>query len=93
VQSYNGDLLHEPWDIYDESGYAYTTFDPFWNRCLQMQMKTYSLIPPCQLILAQGTTINCYQYLMIHARRISLIKSNLIDKNLCLFSCFDDRKS
>ncbi|KAK2453920.1 cryptochrome-1 [Trifolium repens] len=54
VQSYNGDLLHEPWDIYDESGHAYTTFDHFWNRFLQMQMKTYSLIPPCQLILAQG---------------------------------------
>lgn len=55
VQSYNGDLLHEPWDIYDESGHAFTTFDPFWNSCLQMQMKTYSLIPPCQLIPAQGT--------------------------------------
>ncbi|AES60287.1 putative deoxyribodipyrimidine photo-lyase [Medicago truncatula] len=54
VQSYNGDLLHEPWDIYDESGHAFTTFDPFWSRCLQMQMKTYSTIPPCQLIPAQG---------------------------------------
>ncbi|KAJ1423996.1 Rossmann-like alpha/beta/alpha sandwich fold [Sesbania bispinosa] len=54
VQSYNGDLLYEPWDIYDESGHAFTTFDPFWNRCLQMQMKTFSLIPPCQLILAEG---------------------------------------
>lgn len=56
VQSYNGDLLYEPWEIFDESGHAFTTFDPFWNTCLHMQMKTYSPIPPCQLILAQGTT-------------------------------------
>ncbi|CAL5208042.1 unnamed protein product [Lathyrus oleraceus] len=54
VQSYNGDLLYEPWEIFDESGHAFTTFDPFWNTCLHMQMKTYSPIPPCQLILAQG---------------------------------------
>ncbi|XP_057430675.1 cryptochrome-1-like [Lotus japonicus] len=54
VQSYNGDLLYEPWDIYDESGHAFTNFDSFWNKCLDMQIKTFSLIPPCQLVLAEG---------------------------------------
>ncbi|XP_027363149.1 cryptochrome-1-like [Abrus precatorius] len=57
VQSYNGDLLFEPWDIYDESGHAFTTFDPFWNRCLHIQMKHFSPIPPCQLILAEGKVV------------------------------------
>jgi cryptochrome 2 len=26
VQSFNGDLLYEPWDIYDENGHAFTNF-------------------------------------------------------------------
>ncbi|KAK8468269.1 hypothetical protein PHAVU_007G273300 [Phaseolus vulgaris] len=54
VQSYNGDLLFEPWNIYDESGHAFTAFDPFWNKCLHMQMQAISSIPSCQLILAEG---------------------------------------
>lgn len=57
VQSYNGDLLYEPWDIFDESGHAFTNFDSFWNKCLDMQIKTFSLIPPCQLVLAEGMTV------------------------------------
>ncbi|XP_047168728.1 cryptochrome-1-like [Vigna umbellata] len=59
VQSYNGDLLFEPWNIYDESGHAFTAFDPFWNRCLQMQMQSLSSIPSCQLILAEGKVGKC----------------------------------
>ncbi|KAK7393683.1 hypothetical protein VNO78_22246 [Psophocarpus tetragonolobus] len=54
VQSYNGDLLFDPWNIYDETGHAFTTFVPFWNKCLHMQMKGFSPIPSCQLILAEG---------------------------------------
>lgn len=57
VQSYNGDLLYEPWEVYDESGHAFTTFDPFWKRCLDIQTKAVSLIPPWQLIPAEGMTI------------------------------------
>ncbi|KAI9087470.1 hypothetical protein K1719_030610 [Acacia pycnantha] len=55
VQSYNGDLLYEPWEIYDERGHAFTTFDHFWDRCLQKQVAAASLIPPWQLIPAEGT--------------------------------------
>lgn len=54
VQSYNGDLLYEPWEVYDKSGHAFTTFDPFWQRCLHMQAKAVSLIPAWQLIPAEG---------------------------------------
>ncbi|KAF7837472.1 cryptochrome-1-like isoform X1 [Senna tora] len=59
VQSYNGDLLYEPWEIYDERGHAFTTFDPFWNRCLHMQIKAVSIIPPWELVPAARTIKKC----------------------------------
>lgn len=54
VQSYNGDLLYEPWEIYDEKGHAFTTFDAYWNKCSQMQMEPVSLLPPWRLVQAAG---------------------------------------
>ncbi|KAJ7979862.1 cryptochrome-1-like [Quillaja saponaria] len=59
VQSYNGDLLCEPWEIYDERGHAFTTFEAYWNRCLNMQMKAVSLIPPRKLIPSEGIVERC----------------------------------
>ncbi|KAK8479077.1 hypothetical protein V6N13_070030 [Hibiscus sabdariffa] len=50
VQSYNGDLLYEPWEIYDEKGQAFTTFDAYWDKCLNMQMEPISLLPPWRLL-------------------------------------------
>lgn len=54
VQSYNGDLLCEPWDIYDDKGNAFTTFDAYWDKCLSMQRDSVSLLPPWRLVLAAG---------------------------------------
>lgn len=59
VKSYNGDLLYEPWEVYDEKGHAFTTFDPFWQRCLHKQMEPVSLIPPWQLIPSEGKVEKC----------------------------------
>ncbi|KAJ1392204.1 Rossmann-like alpha/beta/alpha sandwich fold, partial [Sesbania bispinosa] len=59
VQSYNGDLLYEPSEVYGENGHAFTTFDPFWKRCLNMQMEAVSLIPPWKLIPAEGKVEKC----------------------------------
>ncbi|XP_057736313.1 cryptochrome-1 isoform X1 [Arachis stenosperma] len=59
VQSYNGDLLYEPWEVYDDRGHAFTTFDPFWKKCLHMQMKSVSLISPWQLTPAEGKLGKC----------------------------------
>lgn len=59
VKSYNGDLLYEPWEIYDENGHAFTTFDRFWQRCLHKQMEPVSLIPPWQLVPAEGNVEKC----------------------------------
>ena len=54
VQSYNGDLLYEPWEIYDERGHAFTTFEAYWDKCLHMQMKPVSRLPPWRLVPAAG---------------------------------------
>ncbi|KAF5752389.1 Cryptochrome 2 isoform 3 [Tripterygium wilfordii] len=54
VQSYNGDLLYEPWDIYDERGNALVTFDAYWEKCLYMQKEPVSHLPPRRLVPAAG---------------------------------------
>ncbi|KAJ6431297.1 hypothetical protein OIU84_018730 [Salix udensis] len=57
VQSYNGDLLYEPWEIYDERGHAFTTFEAYWDKCLHMQMEPVSHLPPWRLVPAAGTVM------------------------------------
>ncbi|KAG4983677.1 hypothetical protein GLYMA_10G180600v4 [Glycine max] len=59
VQSYNGDLLYEPWEVNSESGRAFTTFNAFWKKCLHMQMDIVSVVPPWQLIPAEGKIEEC----------------------------------
>lgn len=54
VQSYNADLLNEPWEICDEKGYAFTNFDEYWNKCLSMHMTPVSHLPPWRLVPAAG---------------------------------------
>ncbi|KAF5452685.1 hypothetical protein F2P56_027655 [Juglans regia] len=58
VQSYNGDLLYEPWEVLDESGQAFTTFEAYWNKCLHFQMQPVLLLPPWKLVPAAGTVTN-----------------------------------
>ncbi|GKV19050.1 hypothetical protein SLEP1_g29349 [Rubroshorea leprosula] len=59
VQSYNGDLLYEPWEIYDEKGHAFTTFDAYWNKCLHMPTEPVLHLPPWRLVLVAGTVEKC----------------------------------
>lgn len=59
VQSYNGDLLYEPWEVYDEEGLAFTTFETYWNKCLSLQIEFVSEPPPSQLIPAEGEIETC----------------------------------
>lgn len=58
VKSFNGDLLCEPWEIYDDEGHAITKFDVYWKTCLSMQKEPVMYLPPLQLIPAEGL-INC----------------------------------
>ncbi|CAI0457937.1 unnamed protein product [Linum tenue] len=59
VQSYNGDLLYEPWDIYDDEGHAFTKFNSYWEKCLHLQMEPVSHLPPWKLVPATGSIEKC----------------------------------
>lgn len=50
VQSYNGDLLYEPWEIYCEKGKPYTSFNSYWKKCLDMSVESVVLPPPWRLV-------------------------------------------
>ncbi|KAJ4794143.1 Cryptochrome-1 [Rhynchospora pubera] len=47
VSSFNADLLYEPWEVNDENGQPFSTFAPFWNKCLSMPYDPAApLLPP-----------------------------------------------
>ncbi|KAK3041352.1 hypothetical protein RJ639_002333 [Escallonia herrerae] len=58
VQSYNGELLYEPWEVYDDTGHAFTSFDAFWDKCLHMKREPVSHLPPWRLEPAAGLLEN-----------------------------------
>ncbi|MCL7029748.1 hypothetical protein MKW94_015762 [Papaver nudicaule] len=59
VQSFKGDLLYEPWEVYDEQGHAFTTFNAFWNKCLNLSIEPASVFPPWKLVPPAGTVDGC----------------------------------
>lgn len=59
VQTFNADLLYEPWEAYNDEGYAFTTFDAYWSKCLHMQNEPVSHLPPWRLVAAEGTIETC----------------------------------
>lgn len=54
VQSYSGDLLNEPWEVYDDDGKVFTTFDAYWEKSLRIQNEPVSHLPPWRLTQAAG---------------------------------------
>ncbi|XP_051216798.1 cryptochrome-1 [Lolium perenne] len=46
VQSFNSDLLYEPWEVLDDHGCPFTMFTPFWNKCLCMVDPAAPTLPP-----------------------------------------------
>ncbi|KAM1724169.1 hypothetical protein ACFX13_022696 [Malus domestica] len=54
VQSFNADLLYEPWEVYAGKGQAYTTFEAYWDKCLHMQRELVIRFPPWKLMPATG---------------------------------------
>lgn len=54
VQTYNADMLYEPWEVYDNEGYAFTTFNAYWEKCLKMHNDPIIRLPPCRLMQAPG---------------------------------------
>ncbi|XP_057771325.1 cryptochrome-1 [Salvia miltiorrhiza] len=58
VQSYNGELLFEPWEVYDDDEQAFTTFNAYWEKCMNTQKEPASHLPPWRLALAEGAGKN-----------------------------------
>ncbi|BFG14121.1 hypothetical protein CerSpe_003960 [Prunus speciosa] len=59
VQSYNADLLNEPWEVYDARGQAFTTFEAYWDKSFNMQRELVTLLPPWKLVPATGNVAKC----------------------------------
>ncbi|CAK9237160.1 unnamed protein product [Sphagnum troendelagicum] len=60
VHSWNGDLLNEPWEVYDHKGQAFTTFDTYWEKCLHMPYEPEApLLPPRQLRGLKCEILSC----------------------------------
>ncbi|KAL5714845.1 Cryptochrome-1 [Ranunculus cassubicifolius] len=53
VQTFNADLLYEPWEINDDQGQPFNNFTEFWNRCLSMPYDPAApMLPPKRIISA-----------------------------------------
>lgn len=58
VRSFNSDLLYEPWEVNDEEGHAFSTFQAYWNKCLNMPYDPLApLLPPKRIVA--GDVSNC----------------------------------
>jgi deoxyribodipyrimidine photo-lyase len=49
VHSYNGALLHEPWEITNKAGNPFQVFTPFWRHCLSLPDPSEGLPRPARL--------------------------------------------
>ncbi|KAK6161308.1 hypothetical protein DH2020_004689 [Rehmannia glutinosa] len=58
VQSYNGELLFEPWEVYDDNERAFTTFKAYWDKSLNMEREHVAHLPPWRLVPAEGKVEN-----------------------------------
>ncbi|CAM0945172.1 unnamed protein product [Alopecurus aequalis] len=55
MQSFNGDLLYEPWEVYDENGHAFTTFNMYWEKCMGLPIEISPSLAPWRLVPIPGT--------------------------------------
>lgn len=65
VHSYNGSLLHEPWDILNKQGTYFKVFTPFWKTCCLTSVDTRILPKPKikQKIVVAGDAIDDWNLL------------------------------
>lgn len=56
VRTFNADLLYEPWEVLDDQGHPFDTFEAFWERCLSMPYDPESpLLPPKRILPGDGS--------------------------------------
>ncbi|KAL5212163.1 hypothetical protein ABZP36_023010 [Zizania latifolia] len=59
VKSFNGDLLYEPWEVYDDSGHAFTTFNMYWEKCMKLPVEISPSLAPWRLVPVPGVENVC----------------------------------
>lgn len=60
VNTFNADLLYEPWEVNDEHGQPFTTFAAYWARCLNMPAEPEApLLPPKRFPTFTGRIFGC----------------------------------
>ncbi|MCO5581163.1 hypothetical protein L7F22_035041 [Adiantum nelumboides] len=60
VQSFNGDLLYEPWEVLNDDGKPFTSFESYWQKCLNIPFEPDSpLLPPRRLTSIAGSIATC----------------------------------
>nr|ABX58029.1 cryptochrome 2 [Triticum aestivum] len=59
MQSFNGDLLYEPWEVYDENGLPFTTFKKYWEKCMKLHIDISPSLAPWRLVPVSGIENIC----------------------------------
>eukprot|EP00250_Pteridium_aquilinum_P011392 c20034_g1_i1 orf=318-2354(+) len=60
VNSFNADLLYEPWEVNDDQGQAFTTFTDFWAKCMDMPVEPEApILPPKRISRFSGPVLSC----------------------------------
>ncbi|KAH7301102.1 hypothetical protein KP509_23G012400 [Ceratopteris richardii] len=60
VNSFNADLLYEPWEVNDEKGQPFTTFREFWVKCMDMPAEPGApTLPPKRILKFSGPLRSC----------------------------------
>lgn len=74
VHTFNGDLLYEPWEVYDDEGQAFTTYSAYWQKCLNMPFEPEPpLLPPRRLICPIGEISSSTRIVVVHFLNLSKI--------------------
>lgn len=59
VYSFAGDLLFEPWEVFDEQGHAFTRFKDFWLKCRTMPFEPEAPLPHPKRIRGTSRKLKC----------------------------------
>lgn len=69
VESFNGSLFNEPWNIMNKQGDYFKVYTPYWKHCLKTQ--------PIRNILSTQKKLKCFS----HSKSDDLKKWNLLPQN------------
>jgi deoxyribodipyrimidine photolyase len=85
VQSFNADLLYEPWEVVDDEGQSFTMFAPFWNRCLSMPYDPAApLLPPKRI--NSGTWRIKFKWFSFYLFRKNVLVTGILGTGIVLAS-------